>query len=108
MSSAITLLDGSHYSALRMAIINVLDTELAVAAFAQIIDGLPTEHVAWDRSRHELEAEHPLSDHKQLCPGFMNKFNAIKAEFQIDSLEFDASVSILSQTYHSLGSLTFL
>lgn len=95
MSSAITLLDGSHDSALRKAISNVVDTNLAIATYAQIIDGLPAEDVAWDRSRHKLQALHPLSDHMALCPGVLDKLNAIIANLQIESLLFSSSVHIL-------------
>lgn len=92
MSSPIALLDKNHCSALQKAISNVVDTKIADATFAQIIDGLPTEDVAWDRSRHKLRASHPLSDHIALCPGVSDKVKAIKADFQIDSLDFSSSL----------------
>lgn len=93
MSSVIELLDDSHYSALQRAISNLLETNLAFATYAQIIDGLPTEDVAWDRSTHRLQASHPLVDHSKLCPGVADKLNAIKADFQVDSLKFNHHVS---------------
>lgn len=83
MSSTTILLDDSHNSALRRAISNVVHTNLAIATYAQIIDGLSTEDVAWDRSRHKLRAAHPLSDHVALCSEILDKLNAIKADFQI-------------------------
>ncbi|POS75556.1 hypothetical protein DHEL01_v206060 [Diaporthe helianthi] len=94
MSSPIALLDKNHCSALQKAISNVVDTKIADATFAQIIDGLPTEDVAWDRSRHKLRASHPLSDHIALCPGVSDKVKAIKADFQIDSLDFSSSIAV--------------
>lgn len=54
MLSIIEVLDDTHYSALQRAIRNLLDTNLAFATYAQIVDGLPTEDVAWDRSTHRL------------------------------------------------------
>ncbi|KAJ4409229.1 hypothetical protein N0V82_009502 [Gnomoniopsis sp. IMI 355080] len=91
MSSAIETLDDNHYSLLHRAIFNVLDTDLAHDTYQQIIDGLPTADVAWDRSRHKLEASHPIADHTNLCPGVKEKLSAIKADFKIDSLTFDPS-----------------
>lgn len=102
MLSVSKTLDDSHCSALRKAITNVLDTDLADATFAQIIDGLPTKDVAWDRRGHRLRASHPLDDHKELCPGVVDQLHVIKAEFQINSLKFDHSVSTLSQTWNDL------
>lgn len=92
MSSAVELLDRSHYFSLQRAISNAVNTNLAVATYAQIIDGLPTEDVAWDRSRHQLEADHPLSDHVTLCPGVIDRLNSIKGDFQIGSLNFNSSL----------------
>lgn len=93
MSSIIELLDDTHCSALQRAINNLLDTNLAFATYAQIIDGMPTEDVAWDRTTHRLQTSHPLVDHSKLCPGVADKLDAIKADFQIDSLKFDHRVS---------------
>lgn len=93
MSPVIELLDDSHYCALQRAIRNLLDTNLAFATYAQIIDGLPTEDVAWDRSCHRLQASHPLVDHSELCPGVADKLKAIKADFQVHSLKLDHHVS---------------
>lgn len=73
----------------------MVHTKLAIATYAQIIDGLPTEDMAWDRSRHKLRASHPLSDHAALCLGILDKLNAIKADFQIGSLLFSSNVRIL-------------
>lgn len=89
------LLDSDHYSALQRAISNVLNTDLAVGTYGQIIDGLPTRSVAWDRSSHKLRASHPLADHTELCPGVADKLNAMKPEFQADSLKFESGVSVL-------------
>ena len=45
------------------ALNNVLATELAVFTFAQIIDGLPTADVGFDRRDHGLRGNHPLDSH---------------------------------------------
>jgi hypothetical protein len=66
-------LDAEHHAALIRAISNVLSTELALFTFAQIIDGLPTADVGWDRRSPGLAGEHPLDSHEQLCPGAMDK-----------------------------------
>lgn len=99
MSSTAEILDDDHYSFLRRAVGNVLDTSLALATYRQIIDGLPTKDVAWDRSRHKLQRSHPIVDHKQLCPGVEEKLKSIKAEFNIDSIRFDPNVSFVASCH---------
>lgn len=95
MSSAVDFLDDTHYSSLLRAVANVVDTELALDTYRQILDGVPTEEVAWDRSRHKLQASHPIADHKELCPGVSDRLNTIKGNFTVDSLKFEGSVSIM-------------
>ncbi|KAK3374577.1 hypothetical protein B0H63DRAFT_496063 [Podospora didyma] len=66
-------LNADRRATLIRAITNVLSTELAMFIYAQIIDGLPTEEVAWDQSMPGITGEHPIDDHEELCPGAMDK-----------------------------------
>lgn len=88
MTSDISRLDPLHRSALEQAISNILNTDLALTTYAQIIDGLPLKSVAWDRIRHKLQAAHPITHHTQLCPGAMDRIKTIKASFRVESLKF--------------------
>lgn len=93
MAAHVSRLDSNHRSALERAVSNILNTDLAITTYAQIIDGLPTELVAWDRGRHKLHAEHPINDHTELCPGVMERIISIKETFHVESLKLDPSVS---------------
>lgn len=92
MASVISRLDPSHRSVLEQAISNILDTDLALLTMAQIMDGLPLDSVAWDRSRHKLHSAHPITHHTQLCPGSMDSIKTIKASFRVESLTFHSSL----------------
>jgi hypothetical protein len=63
-----------HRCTLLRAIQNVLSTELAVFTYAQIIDGLPTADVAWERRYPGIFGDHIIDDmHEDLCPGAMER-----------------------------------
>ncbi|KAK4112795.1 hypothetical protein N656DRAFT_752873 [Canariomyces notabilis] len=82
-------LDKLHRDALTRAINNVLSTELAIFTYAQIIDGLPTADVAWDRRLPGLYGDHPLDGHEELCPGAMEKAREICPLWDPDMLAFN-------------------
>ncbi|KAK4442731.1 hypothetical protein QBC34DRAFT_363206 [Podospora aff. communis PSN243] len=84
-----TMVDGEHQAVLVRAIGNVLAAEEAVFTFAQIIDGLPTADVAWDRLTHHLTGDHPLDEHEELCPGAMDKARELCGRWRTEMLAFD-------------------
>ncbi|KAK3899810.1 hypothetical protein C8A05DRAFT_46220 [Staphylotrichum tortipilum] len=86
--------DGSmHHQTFRRAVSNVLSTELALFTFAQIIDGLPTADVAYDRRFPGLDGVvHPIEEHPNLCPGVMERTREIRDRFDRSILLFDLTV----------------
>ena len=82
-------LDEEHRRVLIRAINNVLSTEEAILTYAQIIDGLPTADVAWDRRIPGLYGEHPLEEHEELCPGALDKAREVCPQWTIEMLSFD-------------------
>ncbi|KAK3896884.1 hypothetical protein C8A05DRAFT_48276 [Staphylotrichum tortipilum] len=86
-------LDGEHARLLSRAISRVLSTEIAETTYAQIIDGLPTTPVAYDR-RSPPSNKHPLARaHRQLCPGMLKKARAFRDDFCPDTLTFGLKVN---------------
>ncbi|KAI0385590.1 hypothetical protein F5Y04DRAFT_246226 [Hypomontagnella monticulosa] len=82
-------LDASHRDALNQAVSNILSTEIALETYAQIIDGLPLGNVAWDRYHHKLRRGHPISSHRELCPGALECAQEMRDAFNIDLLKFE-------------------
>ncbi|KAH7158516.1 hypothetical protein DER46DRAFT_360147 [Fusarium sp. MPI-SDFR-AT-0072] len=60
-------LEGYHYDSLSLALRNVLNTDIALTTYAQIIDGLPIADVVWDRYSGIYDSSHPINIHKRLC-----------------------------------------
>lgn len=85
-----------HYRAFSRAILNVLSTELALFTFAQIIDGLPTADVAWDRRYPHLVGIHPIEQHEDICPGVLDRARRFREDFDPCILSFDPKVRPLS------------
>ncbi|CZR47730.1 uncharacterized protein FPRO_13397 [Fusarium proliferatum ET1] len=82
-------LDGYHYDSLSLALRNVLNTDIALTTFAQIIDGLPTADVAWDRYSATYESSHPIINHKTLCEGAFEKATTSRAQFSMADVMVD-------------------
>lgn len=79
-----------HRCVLDHAIRKVLSTELAQFTYAQIIDGLPTGDVSWDRRYSGVFGEHPIdTEHEKLCPGAMDKARAYYEQWNSDILMFN-------------------
>jgi hypothetical protein len=76
------------------AISNLLSTELVLFTFAQIIDGLPTADVAWDRRYPDLHGEHPIEQHEDICPGVLDRARQFRRDFDPSILSFDPKVSL--------------
>jgi hypothetical protein len=81
-----------HSRALSRLVGNFGATELALSTYAQIIDGLPTCHVAWEQIEPQLERRHPINLHFDICPEAMDKAREIRAGFDINILRFDPKV----------------
>ncbi|KAK4233773.1 hypothetical protein C8A03DRAFT_47754 [Achaetomium macrosporum] len=81
--------DSERYGIFCRAISNVLSTELALFTLAQIIDGLPTADVAWDKRASDLDADHPIEEHSTLCPVVMDRAREFRQSSDPDILSFD-------------------
>lgn len=89
-----------HRLVLDRAIKNVLSTELAQFTYAQIIDGLPTGDVSWDRRYCGVFGEHPIdSKHEELCPGTLKKAREYYEQWNSEILIFEAKV-LLPQSFY--------
>ncbi|KAK5652855.1 hypothetical protein OQA88_9521 [Cercophora sp. LCS_1] len=83
------MLDHQRRDILANAISNVLSTELAISTYAQIIDGLPTANVGWERRSPGLPGDHPLDEHEELCPGSLEKSRELCRRWTLDVLWFN-------------------
>lgn len=89
---------GEHGDTLIRAITNVLATELALFTFAQIIDGLPTAEVAWDRRYPGIFVDHVIEDvHEDLCDGAMDKAREMSGKWDPSILMFSPKVCPFSR-----------
>jgi hypothetical protein len=95
-------LDKVHRDTFVRAIDNVLSTELAIFTYTQIIEGLPTADVAWDRRLPGLYGDHPLDGHEELCPGAMEKARELCPLWDPDMLLFNPKVGY-RQTFRSVS-----
>ncbi|KAF5544031.1 hypothetical protein FPHYL_11138 [Fusarium phyllophilum] len=82
-------LEGYHYDTLSSALRNVLDTDIALMTYAQIIDGLPTADVVWDRYSTTYEPSHPIINHKTLCKGALEKAKGFRGQFSMVDVMVD-------------------
>lgn len=86
-----------HRHVLDGAIKNALATELAQFTYAQIMDGLPTGDVCFDRRFPHVFGEHPIdSCHDELCPGALEKAQEYYQQWNSDVLTLDLAVSRIS------------
>jgi hypothetical protein len=89
---ALDRLEGYHYHTLSSALHNVLHTDIALMTYAQIIDGLPTADVVWDRYSGSYEPSHPINNHKTLCKGALDKAKGFRAQFSMADVMVDLMV----------------
>ncbi|KAI1362412.1 hypothetical protein F5Y08DRAFT_312047 [Xylaria arbuscula] len=80
-------LDAEHLDILTLAMSNILRTEVAEFTYAQIVDGSPTS-LEFQLSHRWPPKDHPVREHKTLCPGAREKTCKLRSEFQITSLRF--------------------
>jgi hypothetical protein len=82
-----------HHRLFSRAVHTVLYTDLALYTFAQIIDGLPTADIAWDRRDPGIFGdEHPIEGHPVLCPGVMERARDVRQQVDLSILMFDPAV----------------
>ena len=87
---------GDHREILIRAVTNVLDRELALFTFAQIIDGLPTGDVAFDRRFPCMFVDHPIDYmHDDICDGAMDKARELSGGWDPSILMFGPTVCSL-------------
>ncbi|KAL5588979.1 hypothetical protein FOBRF1_015507 [Fusarium oxysporum] len=82
-------LEGYHYDSLFLALRNILNTDIALTSYAQIIDGLPTADVVWDRYSGIYDSSHPINNHKTLCEGALEKAKCFRAQFAMADVMVD-------------------
>ena len=88
-------LDPGHFEALRLALSNLLATDVAEFTYAQIIDGLPTTSSFYDfHSLYDTD-DHPAQLHPTLCDGVMDRVYKFRSAFDPLSLKFEPYVSCL-------------
>lgn len=84
---------GEHRDALLRAITNVLSTEVALFTFAQLVDGLPTADVCYDRRYHNIFGDHIIDEvHEELCEGAMDKAREMARDWDPSILKFSPKV----------------
>lgn len=101
------LLDQAHRCALEQAVRNILATDLAETAYAQILDGLPTEESLMDSYTFQ-EDDHPVFalNHVDICPGFVDKARQFRSEFDPSHLRYQPRVC--SPRHHTLRPLPLI
>lgn len=84
-----------HRAILDRAILNVLSTDLAIFTYAQIIDGLPTADVAYDRRYSGMYPDHIIDEvHKEVCSGAMRKAREFHKTWDPSILMFNPHVCV--------------
>ncbi|KAI7783815.1 hypothetical protein LA080_011288 [Diaporthe eres] len=76
-----SVLDKDHQKVFTAALSNILQTELAETTLAQIVDGLPLEHVAFSLRGHRYTSDDPVATLTELCPGAIEKTKAFREGF---------------------------
>lgn len=90
-----SVVDERHNQILERAVQNILSTDIAELAYAQIIDGLPLRS-AYHKAFPRIE-DHPVNvlAHKELCPGSLERAREVRKEFALSHLWFQKPVSSL-------------
>ena len=90
--SRLDTLHDKHGQAVRQALANILNTQLAEFTYAQILDGLPTKQSLLESC--SLIFDHPVCKlkHTSLCDEFLEKACEFRSRFDPSSLVFDQDV----------------
>lgn len=91
-TSNLDILDDDRRNTLDRAVRNVLSTEPAERAYAQILDGLPTEQSL--RDSLDYVRDHPVHsiEHNEICPGYIEKAREFRSGFDLSQLHFESKV----------------
>ncbi|KAH8764203.1 hypothetical protein F5883DRAFT_630400 [Diaporthe sp. PMI_573] len=84
--------DGPHQQAVRLAILNILNTEIAETIYAQIVDGLPLIDVVRDVYGDLLWDDHPICAHTELGAGVLETTLKFRTSFDLGTLRFDSTL----------------
>ncbi|KAK7720728.1 hypothetical protein SLS63_009722 [Diaporthe eres] len=76
-----SVLDNDHQKVFTTALSNILRTKVAETTLAQIVDGLPLEHIAFSLRGHRYTSDDPVATHIELCPGSIEKSRAFRERF---------------------------
>lgn len=91
--ATIEILDAPHQEAVRLAISNILNTEIAETTYAQIVDGLPLINVVKDvYGGDPLRDDHPIFAHTELSAGVLETTRKFRTGFDPGILRFDSMV----------------
>ena len=101
--SGVDALDLQHGDAFTRAVLRVLDTELAVKTYSQIIDGVPLFDIAIGQQSHRVSLGHRLESHVTLCPDVADTAKQFRADFSMETLKLDTKVC---ETYLLYWALT--
>lgn len=78
-----------HRDTLLRALKNALNTDLTIFTFAQLIDGLPTADVCFDKRFTGIFGDHIIDDmHEELCDGAMERAREMAADWGPPILKF--------------------
>ncbi|KAK2602853.1 hypothetical protein N8I77_009358 [Diaporthe amygdali] len=91
-TATIEILDESHQEAVRLAISNILNNEIAETTYAQIIDGLPLIDVVRDAYGDVLCDDHPIFAHTELSAGILETTRRFRTGFDPGTLQFDSTL----------------
>lgn len=95
-TATIEIVDGPHQEAVRLAVSNILNTEIAETTYAQVIDGLPVIDVVRDVYGDLLCDDHPICAHTELSAGILETTRGFRTGFDPGTLRFDSTVIIHS------------
>lgn len=92
-TATIEILDAPHQEAVRLAISNILNTEIAETTYAQIVDGLPLTDVVRDvYGGDTLCDDHPIFAHTELSAGVLETTRRFRTGFNPGILPFNSTV----------------
>lgn len=92
------VLDANHQTVFATAMSNLLSTEIAEQTFAQIIDGLPLEDVAFSLQVHQHTRSDPVASHVELCPGVLERTMMLRGAFDPRAMKMRTDVRITEGT----------
>lgn len=95
MRTRIDELPNWHASKVNEGILNVLSTPVAKLTFAQIVDGAPLSQVVEEIAKPPswiYPEDHPVRTHVELCPGALERSQAVCSAFDFQTLKFDSRV----------------